>query len=336
MSMSHVGFRHRHAKLIATETSADIGSAHHALELLSDQTKGSVARVVTLVVVDPLEVVKVDHHQRQLSVVSLSERHLALHDPLELPAVGQPSQVVGASFARELPGPVERDRHLVGDGGHEEQVGGADDALGLGGGGHHADDSAFHPQLGAQSVPLTTQTTVHMRLRPADGRDRGLHIRPGLPRELLDVLRIQADDMDELEGGTLTGPQSPGGHAQRRQGLDQGDLGRLGDVQRSAHRGHDRGQPVQLALPGAMFGVEMLEIAADHAARESVDHAFEPAVREREDLVSPHGAFDRLGDELDSRAPIYGQHVEQGFQGDALGGFQLAVVARALLVVRPR
>src|SRR5487761_635859 len=90
-----VRFWHRHAELIAAQPAASVGRAYRALQLLREQPDRLVPDVVTLRVVDLLEVVEVDHHQREPSLVPLRGRNRAVDRALELGAVGEPGQVVG-------------------------------------------------------------------------------------------------------------------------------------------------------------------------------------------------------------------------------------------------
>ena len=54
---------HRDRKLVSAHTGTKVGRAHDALKLLRDKAQGPVAGTVSLPVVDPLQVVEVDHHQ---------------------------------------------------------------------------------------------------------------------------------------------------------------------------------------------------------------------------------------------------------------------------------
>ena len=69
--------------------------------------------MVTVRVVDVLQVVEVDHHQREPALVPFRGRDGAIDRPLELRAVGQPGEEVGAGLLGVLAGPVEGHRDLV-------------------------------------------------------------------------------------------------------------------------------------------------------------------------------------------------------------------------------
>src|SRR6266849_9422896 len=84
-----------------------------------------------------------------------------------------------------------------------------------------------------------------------------------------------------------------------------------------------------------MLRVQMLEVAANYARRELFDDVLETAFSERENLVSTGCGFNWLCDELDRRAPVDRQQVDQCLQRDALSGLEPSELARALLVVGP-
>src|SRR6266853_1408422 len=75
-------FGHRDPELIAADACADVRNAHHALKLLGDETESRIAGAMTMTIIDALQVVEIDHHQRERAVVSLGQRHLALHPQL--------------------------------------------------------------------------------------------------------------------------------------------------------------------------------------------------------------------------------------------------------------
>src|SRR5258708_2661566 len=99
-------FGHRDPELIAADACADVRNAHHALKLLGDETESRIAGAMTMTIIDALQVVEIDHHQRELAVVSLGQRHLALHDPLELTAVCPTRGMVRSGPPPDTPPPT--------------------------------------------------------------------------------------------------------------------------------------------------------------------------------------------------------------------------------------
>ena len=79
----------------------------------------------------------------------------------------------------------------------------------------------------------------------------------------------------------------------------------------------------------------MVEVATRDRSRETLGHVFETALRERDYLVVMRLALDGAGQELDGRAAVDGEHVDERFERQALCRPQPAVVARALLEVGP-
>ena len=157
-----VGLRHGDRKLVATDPAADIGGSHHALQLLRHQLERTVACAVPVAVVDLLQVVDVDHHHGDLAVVPLCKSHLALDCALELAAVGQSGEVVGARLAGELAGTVERDRDLIRDRGHHQQLRGAEDPISPRADRHHAYRTPTDSKLCAQRIPsVVCRHAVH-------------------------------------------------------------------------------------------------------------------------------------------------------------------------------
>src|SRR6266550_3513177 len=111
--VSLVGVRHRHAELVAAQPAARIGGPHRPLQLSREDADRFVADVVAVGVVDVLEVVEVDHHQREAALVPFGRCDRAVDRPLELRPVGQPGQVVGARLLGVLTRAVESDGDLV-------------------------------------------------------------------------------------------------------------------------------------------------------------------------------------------------------------------------------
>src|SRR5712691_1781888 len=85
-----------------------------------------------------------------------------------------------------------------------------------------------------------------------------------------------------------------------------------------------------------MLRVQIFEITAYDEGCELLDDVLETAFREREDLVSVRGIFNRLGDELDGCAAVHGQQVDQRLEQYALRRLQPPVLPSALLVIGPR
>src|SRR5256712_3250528 len=186
-----VRLRHGDRKLIAAYPRAQVGCTDHAQELLSHEPQRAVTRAVPEPIVDPLQVIEVDHHQGQPAIVSLSQRHLALHHPLELAPVGKARQVIRARLAGELSRAIDRNRGLVGNRGHEEKVGRAENAIAHRTHRHHADGPAAYAQLGPQRVPLLARDAIDLRLGTSERRRPGLDMRPGLSSEIVDLIWIE-------------------------------------------------------------------------------------------------------------------------------------------------
>jgi hypothetical protein len=85
---------HGDCEFVSTDAGTKVRCAYDSLQLLTHEPQGVVATAMTLAVVDPLEVVEVDHHHRQAPLVALGERDLALHEALELSTVGKPCQMI--------------------------------------------------------------------------------------------------------------------------------------------------------------------------------------------------------------------------------------------------
>src|SRR6266700_2510855 len=80
--------RHRNAELVTAETPACVCRANRTLKLVSEHADRLVTDVVALLVVDLLQVVEVDHHQREASLVPLRRCDRAVDGALELGPVG--------------------------------------------------------------------------------------------------------------------------------------------------------------------------------------------------------------------------------------------------------
>src|SRR5207249_11787420 len=79
----------------------------------------------------------------------------------------------------------------------------------------------------------------------------------------------------------------------------------------------------------------MVEVATRDRSRETLGHVFETALRERDYLVVMRLALDGAGQELDGRAAVDGERVDERLERQALCRPQAAAVARALLEVGP-
>jgi hypothetical protein len=82
-----IGLGHCHREFISTDSRAKVGCANDSLQLLTNKAQSRVAAAMATAVVDPLQIVEVDHHQRQAAFVTFSERNLTLHEPFELATI---------------------------------------------------------------------------------------------------------------------------------------------------------------------------------------------------------------------------------------------------------
>jgi hypothetical protein len=108
--------------------------------------------------------------------------------------------------------------------------------------------------------------------------------------------------------------------AEHLERLAQADLGDLGHIQRTAEGAGDVIQTMKLGLPGAMPGFRVVEIAADEARVEVLDHIAEAALRQEQDLVGVLAAAQLVGHPGDHRPAEHRQSLHQGFERDALLG----------------
>ena len=331
-----VGLGHRHAELIASETTTNVRRSNDALELLCDQAQRVIACPMSVPVVDLLQVVDVDHHHGEVATVALGQRDLTLHHALELAPVGEPCEVIGARLVRELPGTVDRDRDLVGDGRHQQQVRGSKDAITLRAGRHHADGAPTDTELGAQRVPtVAARDSLDARLRAPHRRNCGPHVRPCMFDVCIDLVSLKSDGVREPVDGTFPEPDRAGIQTECGQRLGQRHLCGLADVQRPAHDGCDRGQPVEVALAVAVLLVEVVKVPAGHARRQPLDDILDAALSQGQYLIAKQLALERKRQKLDRRAAIHRQHVNERLERHALRGAKAAVIARALLVLDP-
>src|SRR5207245_6796732 len=106
-------------------------------------------------------------------------------------------------------------------------------------------------------------------------------------------------------------------------------------VERTAHCSDDRRQTVHLSFARPMLFIDVVEITASDRRGESLGHILDPALRERDDLVVVRLALDRTGQQLDGDTPIYGQNIDERFQGQARRGPHTSVIARSIRLLGP-
>ena len=160
-----------------------------------------------------------------------SQRHLALHHPLELAPVGKSRQVIRARLAGELSRAIDRNRGLVGNRGHEEKVGRAENAIAHRAHRHHADGPAAYAQLGPQRVPLLARDAIDLRLGTSERRRPGLDMRPSLSSEIVDLIWIEPHRVRQLVCGALAQPHRASAQAEGGQRFDKRDLRCLQQVE---------------------------------------------------------------------------------------------------------
>src|SRR4029077_15251992 len=126
----------------------------------------------------------------------------------------------------------------------------------------------------------------------------------GLRAERLDLVVREPDRVDQLVRGAFPQPHATRLQPESGQRLDQRNLSALDEVQRANHRGHDGGEPVELAFPGAMLGVQVVEVTLRDAGGEAVHDVLEPSLREGDDLIAAPAYLQRSRDELERCAPV--------------------------------
>ena len=141
-----------------------------------------------------------------------------------------------------------------------------------------------------------------------------------LARERINLVFFEPDGVQELERRPFPDPDGAGAQAQSGERLDERDLAGFGDVERAAHRRHDRREAEHLVLPRSVFGVEMVDIAPRDRRGQAFGDILETALGHREDLVPARTPLQRQRDQLDGRATVDGEHVDQRFQGHSLSG----------------
>src|SRR6266550_8730304 len=90
-----VSVRHRDAELVTAETPARVCGANSTLQLMGEHADRLVTDVVAVLVVDLLQVVEVDHYQREAPLVPLRRSDRAVDGALELGPVGKTREVIG-------------------------------------------------------------------------------------------------------------------------------------------------------------------------------------------------------------------------------------------------
>ena len=102
------GLRQGDDELVAAVAERQVGLAQRDAHAVGERLEHVVARGVAVRVVDLLELVHVDHHERQRLAVPLGQRDLALQELLHRPAVVQAGQRVGHALLLGLGQQVQR------------------------------------------------------------------------------------------------------------------------------------------------------------------------------------------------------------------------------------
>src|SRR4029078_3183662 len=87
--------RHQNQKLIAAPSKDVVNLADVANEKCRDALKDAISFVVTECVVDSLEAIDVDEHERQWNVISTMTLDLAADDLIEVPSISTAGQRIG-------------------------------------------------------------------------------------------------------------------------------------------------------------------------------------------------------------------------------------------------
>ena len=87
---------HQHHELVAAHARDHVDLVHAAADALAEDPQGLIAGGVAEAVVDPLEVIEIECEQCQRHLIPARSRQRALQALLELAAVGQASQAIGA------------------------------------------------------------------------------------------------------------------------------------------------------------------------------------------------------------------------------------------------
>ena len=334
--VSLVRLRHGDAEFIAAEPAARVGRPHRPLQLLGEHANRLIADVVAKRIVDLFEIVEVEHHQGEPPPVPLSGRDGAVDGSLELGPVGQSGQEVGPGLTRVLSRSVERDRDLVRHRGHEFEVARLERPGQPRCHGHGAQQHSFRTQLAADRAPLA-RDPVDTGFRPAgrnlDHLDEARATRLG---ELVLLAGLHPDRLGQLEPGALADPDRAGLQSEHLERFPQANLRDLGHVQGATKSAGDVVEPVELGLPGAMARLGVVEIAADEARVEMLDHVPQPALRQEEHLVGVFAGTHLFGDPCQDRPPEHRQAFHQGLEWHALLGVPLRGFPRHGVVLVPR
>jgi hypothetical protein len=94
--------RRERRRLAAADARDDVRRAHARAQLLGDDLEDAVAERVAVLVVDLLEAVEVDEHQRQLAPVARGALDLGVERRLERASVGEAGERVGGGLRVEL------------------------------------------------------------------------------------------------------------------------------------------------------------------------------------------------------------------------------------------
>src|SRR5438093_8269653 len=254
---------HRDPELVTAEASACVSRADCTLQLMGEHADRLVTHAVAVLVVDRLQVVEVDHHQRKPSLGPVRRGDRAVDCPLELRPVGKTGEVIGASLFRVLARAVERDGDLVSDRGYELQVAGFERARQPRGHRHRAEQHALGAQLRADRAPLAGDAIDARLGRPRPDLHDLERSRPPADRELALLARLEPECLGQLEPRALAHPRRARLEVEHLQRLRQPDLRDLGHVERAAEGAGDVVQAVQLCLPCLVPRVRLLEVAAD-------------------------------------------------------------------------
>ncbi|EFI64014.1 hypothetical protein BCSJ1_26258, partial [Bacillus cereus SJ1] len=91
----HRRVQQHHAEFLAAVASGDVGIAHMGLDHPGEGLDRLIAHGVTIGVVDALEMIDVEHHQRQATAIALVPGEFLGEALFPVTAVGQSGQAVG-------------------------------------------------------------------------------------------------------------------------------------------------------------------------------------------------------------------------------------------------
>jgi hypothetical protein len=107
--LRRVVVRQQEGELVAAEARGEVRLAHVDRQVLCDHRDGAIAHLVPIAVVDPLEVVHVQHHRAQRVAVAVGALQLVLESLGESAVVGQPGERVGLGALLQSPLPLPGD-----------------------------------------------------------------------------------------------------------------------------------------------------------------------------------------------------------------------------------